>query len=208
MKIVKAFSNTKDNTFCLQACIQSVLNFYFPTKTFSESEVSKNTGYHPKYFSWSPQAVVWLNSLGLNVKLYSPFNYNRLVNGGLAYLKEFKKDIYDLEEKRGEYKFLPEIQKAAKEMVDRKLWIDQLMKIEDLENQLSKQNTLCIGKTIYEWLDGHYIAGTSHFIVVVKKYSSGIWLIQDPGLPMVGNRKVNQSINNHSILGDIILVKN
>lgn len=207
MKIVKAFSNTEDNTFCLQACVQSILDYYFPTVKITQSEIIKNTGYHSNFFTWSPQTVVWLNSLGLDIKLYSPFDYKRLIDEGLVYLKEFKKEAYDIEEKRGEYNFLPDIQTAANVMIRKNLWIDERLDVEKLEELLEDQNTLCIGKTVYEWLDGNYIMGNSHFVVVVKKYASGKWLIQDPGLPIKENRKIDQFINNHSILGDIILIK-
>ena len=207
MKIVKAYPNTPDNTFCLQASLLSILNNYFPTRTFSEEEVSKNTDYHPKYFSWSPRSVVWLDKLGLDVKLYSPADYGRIAAEGLKYLKELKGKMYEFEEKRGEYKYLPEVQIAIKEMISKNLWTDKMLNVEELRNELKDINTLAIGKTIYEWLDDKYIAGISHFITLVKEYSSGVWLIQDSGLPMKRDRKVNQYINNHSILGDIILIK-
>ena len=208
MKLVKAYSNTFDNTFCLQASILSVLNYYFSGKVFSEEEVGVNTDYHPKYFSWFPKSVVWLDKLGLDVKLYSPADYKRIGIEGLEYLKELKGKMYEVEEKRGEYKYLPEVQIAIKEMISSNLWIDKMLSVEELRNELKDQDTLAIGKTIYEWLDGNYIAGKSHFITIVKEYSSEVWLIQDPGLPKKQDRKVNQYINGHSILGDIILIKN
>jgi hypothetical protein len=206
MKFVKAYSNTPDNTFCLQACVLSVLTFYFPEKIFKEVEVSDKTGYHPKFFSWIPQAVVWLAELGLNVELYSPFNYKRFANEGLAYLREFKKDAYIIEEERGEYKYLPEIQVFAKKMVSKKIWVDKMLSVEELRDELKNEKTLAIGKTIYELLDRRF-GITSHFIVLVKEYSSGVWLIQDSGLPMRQDRKVDQYFNNDSILGDTILIK-
>jgi len=208
MKIVKCFPNSPDNTFCLQACVLSVLSYYFQSK-FSEEEVAKSTDYHPKFFSWCPRTVVWLNQLGLDVKLYSPGDYERIGKEGLKYLKESKGQYFELEKKRGDYQYLPEIQIAIREMLNKNLWVKESLSIEKLRGELKNKQTLAIGKTIMEWLDGKYIEGTAHFVTVVKEYSPMVWLVQDPGgRNPVPNRKVNQYINNESIFpGDIILVK-
>jgi len=190
----------------LQASVLSILDYYFPNK-FSEKDVAKNTDYHPKYFSWTPKTIVWLHTLGLDVKLYSPADYERIASEGLKYLKELKGEMYEVEKNRGEYKYLPEIQISIKEMIANNLWVNKMLGIEELKMELKNENTLAIGKTVYEWLDGIYIAGKSHFITLVKEYSPGVWLIQDSGLPKKQDRKTNQYINDHSILGDIILIK-
>lgn len=208
MKVVKVFSNNPDNTFCLQASVKSILSFYFPEKDFTESEIELNTGYREGSFSWSPETVVWLDNLGLKTKLYSSFDYEQFIEKGIDYLRKFKKgEAFEIEERRGDYKYIPQIQRAAQKMIHSKLWIKNILGVTELRELLSNPNVLAIGKTIYEWLDGKYMAGSSHFVTVVKEYSPGMWLIQDPGLPIKSNRKVSQYINNHSIFGDLIIIE-
>jgi len=208
MKIVKCFPNSSDNTFCLQASVLSVLDYYFPNK-FLEGEVIKSTDYHPKFFSWCPRTVVWLDQLGLYVKLYSIGDYERIETEGLKYLKELKEQYFELEKKRGDYKYLPEIKVAISEMRNKNLWVKESLSVEKLRDELKGEQTLAIGKTVWEWLGGRYIEGPTHFVTVVKEYSPMVWLVQDPGGPThIPNRKVNQYINNETIFpGDIILIK-
>ncbi len=207
MKIIRAFSNDQSNTQCLQACVKSVLNYYFPTKFYSDDEVNKNTDYHNGCFSWSLRSIVWLNQLGLDTKIYSPFDYGELGKRGVAYLKEFKRDgAFELEQSRGEYRHIEEVQKASAEVVASGLWINKRMSVEDLESKLNDDNLLAIGKTVYEWLAGVPVVGSSHYVVVIKKYSPLVWRIMDPGLPVVEDRKVNQFIDGSPIFGDIILI--
>src|SRR3989344_5815405 len=208
MKIVQAFPNKQDNTHCLRSSVKSILSFYLPDRKFTELEIDKNTGYHKGYFSWMPQTVIWLNELGLKAKLFSPADYKEIGIRGLAYLKELKKDgIFEIEQQRGEYRYITEIQQAAQEMIRLNLWVNKLLSVQELETHLLDEDTLTICKTVYEWLDDKYIAGISHYVVVVKKYSPLTWIIQDPGLPKIQDRKVKQYINNHSIFGDIILIR-
>lgn len=208
MKIVKAFANKQDNTYCLQSCIKSVLDYYFADKDFEEHDIELNTGYHKGFYSWTPQCVIWLNKLGLDAKLFSPADYKEIGKRGLEYLEELKKGgIFEIEQQRGEYHYIGEIQQAAQEMVKKGFWVNKLLSVKELEDSLNDESILAVSKTVSEWLDGNYIAGKSHYVVAVKKYSPLIWRIEDPGLPVVQDRKVNQYINSHSIFGDTILIK-
>lgn len=204
MKIVPFVANESDNQHCLQANVKSIL-IYFEVD-FLESEVDMMTGFFGEP-SWLPHCVNWLNEKGLKVKLYSPFDYNRLVVEGENYIREFKKEIYHKEKIEGHYNHLNKIQKAAKIMINNKLWEQKKLSIDELNNLLLADNTLAIAKTIHEWLDGNSIAGTSHYVTVIKQYQPGQWLIHDPGLPPKPRRKVSQLINqNLNIFGDILTI--
>jgi hypothetical protein len=184
-----------------------LLSFYFPNKSFSDEEIDKETMQEGGW-SWLPPAVVWLNKLGLKAKVYSRFDYKRLYKEGEEFMKEFKGETVYLHEKaNGTYKNLSLIQGSCKEMVKLGLYKERMMSKDELAVELNDKNTLAIGKTVYEWLAGRYIMGNSHFIVVIKEYTPGVWRINDPGLPEIKDRKVQQTINNHDILGDILLVR-
>ncbi|OGM88270.1 hypothetical protein A2573_02535 [Candidatus Woesebacteria bacterium RIFOXYD1_FULL_43_18] len=209
MKIVKAFSNTPSNDYCLQACVQSVLDFYFKNKKFSESEISLNTQYYSGHFSWSPATVVWLDNLGLKVKLCIPnsFDYKEFASDGLKYLRKILPPTsFNMMSKRGDYTYLPDIQKSAQKILDSKLLVDKAMEIDKLEKILENEKSLAIGKTMHEWLDNRYTVGTNHYAVIVKKYSPGKWLIEDPDLPFHPDRKVNQLINNQPMFPELIVI--
>lgn len=209
MKIVKAFPNKQTNDYCLQACIQSVLWFYFKDKKFSESEINLNTQYHKGHFSWVPASILWLDKLGLNVKLYMPsiFDYENLAKHGLAYIRKLKPhDAFDMEIKRGDYTYITDIQKAAQLINKSKLLVKTTLEIDELEKILENEKSLAIGKTMHEWLDGRYIKGTNHYAVIVKKYSPGRWRIEDPGPPFYPDRKVDQVINNNTMFPAELIV--
>ena len=89
-KIIPFFENLPDNTHCLQSCLKSVLAYYFPDRTFTAEEIDKQT-IQTGGWSWLPPAVIWLHDLGLNVELYSLFDYSRFAEFGKEYMKDTKK---------------------------------------------------------------------------------------------------------------------
>lgn len=204
MKVVPFYPNQTDNLHCLQSCVRSVLDFF--EIQYKENEVDEKTGFFGA-MSWSPHAVNWLFEKGLDVKLISPFEYDKLATEGEQYLRSFKGPIFDKEMSEGQYKFLDKVREASKQMVENHLWVNKKLTIEELKIELKDEKTLAIGKTIHEFLDGIAIAGTPHFVTIIKEYSVGTWLINDPGLPGIERRKVPQTIgDNIAIFGDIVLV--
>lgn len=205
MKVVPNYPNLSTNDACLQACVKNILSYFKLSDEINNVEIG--TGYHNDSFSWITQAVSWLSSLGLDVCLYSPFKYDRLVKEGIDYMKEFKKQYFDMEFQRGDYKYLNEIIIGVSKMIDSGLWINESIPTDTLVHKLRNENTLAIGKTIYEWMSGSYIAGTSHYVTMIKEYSPTEWLINDPGLPPVERRKISKWINNHDIVGEVLLIR-
>lgn len=87
------------------------------------------------------------------------------------------------------------------------LWRNKFLQPEVLQKALEDKNTFAVGKTVYEWLNGEYVDGNSHYVLIIKEYSPGKWRVHDPGLPGIANRKVPQNINGQNIFGDILLVR-
>ncbi len=152
--------------------------------------------------------LIWLYNLGLEVELYSSFNYKEFGDRGEKYLEEeWGKERFEKEKRNGAFKNISYIQKATQEIVRIGLWINKKLTVEKLSKEVENKDTLAIGKTVHEWLEGNYINGTSHYILVIKENSPEMWKVHDPGLPGIKYRKIQQKINNHSMLEDILLVR-
>ncbi len=205
-KIVTFFPNKEDNIHCLQSSVKSLLSFYFPDKIFTDELIEEKTLYSGGW-SWLVPTVVWLNELGLEVSFFSRLNYEELSNRGEEYLRELKGDIlYNHEHQNGAYLNFASIQESSKTMIELGLWNNQNLSVAELSSSLEASNTLAISKTVYEWMDGRQ-GLTGHFVLVLKQYKPGEWLVHDPGLPQKENRKVNQLINGENIFSEVLLIK-
>jgi hypothetical protein len=211
MKIVPFYSNTSDNLHCLQSCIKSILNFYLPNKRFSDQEIDEAT-FNTKGWSWIAPSVNWLDDLGFKVKFFCPpsFSYFEFISKGDEYMEKFKgKAVYEYEKQNGSYEDISFIQKSAELMIKRKLLEQRILSNSDLAQLLKNEQVLAIGKTAHEWLSGNYPPLEelhSHYVLIIKEYSSEKWKVHDPGLPPVSERKVNKTIHNHNIFGDILVI--
>lgn len=205
-KTIPFFENSPDNFHCLQSCVKSLLSSYLPDRVFEDDEIDENT-IQKGGWTWLPPAVVWLHELGLDVKLYSLFDYKRFSEEGEAYMKEFRSEEAYLKEKQnGAYDNAHLIQLSCQKMIGYCLWEQSQLSKENLEIELENESTFAVGKTLYEWLDGRQ-GNSSHYVTVIKKYAPGVWRAHDPGLPGKENRKIPQVFSNQNIFGDILLVK-
>lgn len=208
MKNVQAYGN-KDNLHCLQSCVRSTLEYFIPNKRFSKNYIDSKTLFDRKSLSWILPSVVWLDYLGLKVKLFSPFDYPRLIREGEGYLREFKgEDIFNYERSKGSYLNLDQIRKSAEEMIKKNLWVNRLMEIDELTKLLVNNSCLAIGKTIHEWLSNNFVKqGTQHYILFLEANNNQKWIVHDPGKPLIKYREIQQLINNYYIYGDILLIE-
>jgi len=206
-RVIPFFSNSDDNLHCLQACVKSVLNFYFPLKKFSNEDIDLHT-LQEGGWSWFPPTVIWLHNLGLKVHFYSEFDYKKFSDDPESHLKEaWSHNRYNLELINGSLKNLAKIQKSAHEMLEANLWTKKSLSTEEIVLELKQTNKLVIGKTFHHWLNGEYVDTHPHYILILKEYSPGKWAIHDPGLPPIKNRKVENTINNNSITDDVLIVE-
>ncbi|HSX49148.1 MAG TPA: hypothetical protein VLE44_02720 [Candidatus Saccharimonadales bacterium] len=159
--------------------------------------------------TWFPPLVVWLKKLGLDIKLYSLFDYDQLVTGGDVFLKKnWDPDRYEREKDTGALKNLDFVRKETSKMMLGNLWVKEKLEVDILSKKLENNKTLAIGKTIYEWLDGNYNngTGTAHYVVLIKEFDVNQWLVHDPGLPPKDWRIVPKYINNDSVFSDIMII--
>lgn len=210
MKSVPIYPNSQTNNACLQSCVKGVLDYFGLSDQIMN--VDNKTGYHNDAFSWIPQTVIWLSSLGLDVCLYTPGDYEIISKGDkecTEYLRNIKGDLYNLENSRGDYKYIEEIREASKIMIKNNLWRKESLDDIKLSQILNDDNSLAIGKTVHQWLGGNFerLNPTTHWITIIKEFSSEIWRINDPGLPPIENRTIQKQIQGNRILGEILLIK-
>ena len=206
-KVIPFFGNSPENIRCLHSCIKSILAFYFPGKSFTDEDIDINT-MQTDGWAWLPPFLVWLSNLGLDVRLYptSGFLYQRLADEGEIYLRECLGENYFIQERNGAFKNLIFLQETTRKMIAKGLCDNDSISTENLESELANDNVLAVGKTVYEWLDRNQ-GSTGHYVVLIKKYSPGVWKVHDPGLPHKENRKIAQEFEGRCMLGDVMLVK-
>ncbi len=206
-KIVPFFENSPDGVHCLQACIKSILSFYFPERVFLDKEIDEKTGHVGGFSSWLPPAAAWLHDLGLDVRLFSPVEYERLCREGEGYMKVLKGDMFNIEKQRGEYDNMPFIQASVKELLEKNLIERTALSKHLLRCELENERALAILKTVHGWLDGNAADATSHYVLAMKEYSPGTWRVHDAGPPPVEGRIISQEIRGENIYGDVLLIK-
>ena len=206
MKNVPAYSN-KDNKHCLQSCIRSILEYSVSNKKFTKNYIDSKTIFNNGW-SWLPPSIVWLNSLGLKVKLYSIFNYAEFASKGEEYLLQFKGQVvFSHEKSNGAYNQINKIRESTKEMISKGYWVNKILEDFEIRSFLSKQNNLALGKTVYEWLEGKFIIGASHYVLILESDQNNDWIVHDPGKPLKKYRLVHPKINDQKIFGDIVLIE-
>lgn len=90
------------------------MRFFNSSKSFSDDDIDRHT-LQIGGWSWFPPAVVWLYNLGLNVELFSEFNYKNFAEEGELYLKkEWDSERFNKEKDNGSFKGITEIQEASK----------------------------------------------------------------------------------------------
>lgn len=66
---VKFFPNTKRDIHCMQACMQMILKYYYPNKTFSKKKLNELLKIKNKNMAVFPDmAVIVFSRLGINSK--------------------------------------------------------------------------------------------------------------------------------------------
>ncbi len=210
-KITKFYLNSKDNNHCLQACVKSVLHSNFENLPITANKVDVRTW---GKWAWSPSAVVLLDDLNLDAKLFSSakppngFDYGIFAKEGMSYLENlWSKERLANELEEGGQANIEFAIKSSKTMVEKGLWEDKDLENEEIDNDLTN-DCLVIGKTFSQWLDGKFEFYRSHFIVLIKDVSPSHWRVHDPGeITPKPNRYVRKVINNRSILLESIVIR-
>jgi len=99
------YSNTKDDLHCFQACLKSILKFYFPKKNYSFKYLDRVTAHKEGKGTWISAALIFLAKKGFKVVNIENFNYVKFASLGEKYLQKFwANEVYQTQKKFSDIK--------------------------------------------------------------------------------------------------------
>lgn len=141
------YLNNEEWNQCCQVAMKSAIK-YFLNKEYSLSELDKITWRSKWKWTWSSQVAYWLFQLWLNVKYYSKYDLNDLLN------RNFLKEIYWYEfYKILKYTDFSVLKDSIKKCLKYNLFEKKIISLDNIE------------KFIYSWC----------IVLVVINYNQTIW---------------------------------
>lgn len=186
---VPFFANTSDGTHCSQAALKMILKYFWPDKEFSWEELEKVTAKSEGMWTWPMAGLIWMQANGFEVINIEVFDYSKFIEKGKDYLREeygeqvaSEQDLHsDIEKER----------KIAEQ------FIQQVKTIFEIPTQEQIKEFLRDGYLIKCTINSRVInnrEGYAGHSVVVKGFDEAGFIIHDPGLPGLENRKVAYDI--------------
>lgn len=130
------FRNLDDDTHCFRACMKMVLNHFFPKKRFSYSRLDLLTPQRYGKGHMVNGRSLAMKNMGLNVKIFSMFDYRKFAKNGIEYMMEYYgKGAEDLIEKKSSLEIA---MKDAEMMVRHDMFNNKRLYIKDVENLFKK----------------------------------------------------------------------
>lgn len=182
---VPFYSNTPDDTHCFQAALKMVLKYFQPEKDYSFEELDKVTAKVEGMWTWPYAGLIWLAENGFEVKSISLMDRMRFANEGYEYLVEF----YGTEKADANRKHsdLEQEQRLARLFEEKKMSETRLCDMDDIKRFLDEG--YLVKCTVNARTFGNK-GGYAGHAVIVKGYDADGFIIHDPGLPPIENRKV------------------
>lgn len=183
---VPFYSNTPDDTHCLQAGIRSVLKYFEPQEEFTWEELDQATAKVKGLWTWPMAGLIWLHKRGYDIRNVEEFDYGRFIKEGKLYINEkYGEEVANAQEKNSD---IPQEQRFSKEFI-------KLIKYENREATLEE---------ILHYLKEGYLVGVNvnyrslrnrtgyagHF-VLIKGVKGEKLILHDPGLPPIENMEVS-----------------
>lgn len=182
---VPFYSNTPDDTHCFQAALRMVLKYFEPKKEFSWEDLDKYTEKIDDLWTWPNAGLLWIASLGYEVKDIELFDYEKFVHEGVSYIyKEFGEEVGDAQENHAD---MQQGIILSKKLLEKNLWEKRMPNIEDIKKFLDEEYLVVCNVNAAKLNDKEGYVGHS---TVMKGYTDKEFVLHDPGLPPQENRKV------------------
>ena len=181
------YSNTKDDSHCVQACSKSILKFYFPDKNFSFKYLDKQTNHQNNTATWDSAMLLFLSKLNFKIIYITKFDYQKFAKNGENYLQSLWTDeIYQFQKL---YSNFEKERKLAKKLIKNKSIkiLKRSAKISDLKTLFNKSYLIMvpINPLVLENKKGFY-----NHMVLITNITKHFVYFHDPGLPPYKNRKI------------------
>ncbi|OGI22505.1 MAG: hypothetical protein A2808_03325 [Candidatus Moranbacteria bacterium RIFCSPHIGHO2_01_FULL_55_24] len=181
------YKNLKTDTHCVQASYKMVLKYVFPEKDFSYAFLDKKTYHKKDKWTWNAGGLLFLASLGFEVKNIEKFDYKQLVQFGVRYLKH----IWDDETFRVQKQysdFNQEIRLAKKLLASKSIQVlNRKTSLEEIEKLFKSGYILLASVNPAVFQRRKFYA--KHLVVITGMTDKSI-RFHDPGLPPMKNRRV------------------
>lgn len=187
MREIPFYENSKDNVHCFQACLRSVLKYYFPNKDYGFKYLDRMVNYKKGKWTWNSAALLFLSKMGFEVIVIEDFDYKEFGRLGEKYLKDnWTIEMFETQKKFSDLKSEQKFAKLIARDEEIKL-IERPAMLKDLKDLFKKDFMILCSINPYI-LDGEKQYG-SHMILVTDISMTEI-AFHDPGLPPNKNRKV------------------
>lgn len=182
------FPNDKTDLHCMQACMQMILKYYYPSKHFSIKKLNEllEIG-NKKMYGFPEIAVVVLSDLGIDAKYYTSSDDKAWYDKGKEYLlEEYPREVAEDIWKMTDFKIQkPFFKRALKE----KRFIRKKLSFNDLEIFFKKGYLVSIVININVLENKKGYAGHATLITDINK---DFIIFHDPGLPPMPNNKLKK----------------
>jgi len=185
------YKNTKDGLHCFQACLKSILKFYFPKENYSFKYLDKVTAHKKGKGTWVSAALIFLAKKGFDIINIEIFDYKKFAKLGEKYLENLWTDEVFQEQKR--FSNFKNEQKLAKKLVSKKK-IELKTRpatLQDIKLFFKKKYILLctINPQVLKKQKGYY----SH-LVLITDIKKDFIVFHDPGPPPLKNKKVSTKL--------------
>ena len=183
---VPFYSNTEDDTHCVQASLRMMMKYFEPGNDYSWEELEVITGKNDAYWTWPLAMLIWLSDKGYDVVVEDLFDYTQFTERGEQYiLDELGEEVGNAQIANSD---IPAERERAKQVSEKITKITELPTDEDIKKYLDLGYlVLCrVNSLALNGLEGYM--GHS---IVVKGYDDDGLVIHDPGLPAMENREID-----------------
>lgn len=182
---VPFYKNMADKTHCFQATLKMILKYFYPEEEHGWKELEKITAKAEGLWTWPYAGLVWLSQKGMEVINIEAFDTQGFIDEGGKYLiKEYGEEMGQAQIEHSDIKQEQEMAKQFIEIVNVQKWVPELEEIKEF----IKRGYIIICNVNSRALN--YKEGYEGHFVVIKGFEENGFIIHDPGLPGIENRKV------------------
>jgi len=189
MRDVPFFSNTADDSRCVQACFRMVLKYFLPQRSFTWKQLDALTCAELGQGTWWFPGLLAMKKLGIDPIMISPLDYRALKQQGISYLSQIMSS--DTAQWYKTNSNLTSVMDKIPELLESGIWHHRGATWDDVNTLLG--NGYLVGIEINaKTLNGQ--KGLSpHMVIIFQRLGTG-YRLHDPGLPPVPGRVVSRAL--------------